>query len=658
MKLLKIILKNIKLLMRSRISAFVIILAPLLIILLVGLSFSTTSSFFIDIGVYAGEYTELTESFIQKLNSESFSITRYNNQEECINDIKFGVVHTCIIFPEDLSIESETTNQILFYVDQSKINLVYLIINTLSGSISDRSSEISFDLASSIVDTLFDTKNNIEVAIVQVDSSIQNNDEVEKDSVFSYEKLNTLDLSIPEKADVGLLQEPMDKILDTLNETKIQAILATKKGLDMIEYINENYPSINVSEFDEFKDKFVYINKTVLQEYDDIFKDINGLSNVVDDLEENIDALVNKLSVAKMGNRDVLPRLEAIKKTTESIREGLQEARDLLSKSVNNINSIPVTAPEKIVSPISMEIKPVVKEKTALNYLFPSLIVLLVMFVGLMLPSLLIIIEKNSQSFFRVFTTPTKDYVFIITNYLTTLIFLFIQLLIIFLVSEVYFKVELFAKLSNLMLLMWIIATVFIFLGMLIGYLFNSEEIATLASVSVGSMFLLTSGIIFPIEGMPSYILDKVKFNPFVLSSELFKKILLFNVNVLSVSRSLIILFTYSLILIVLIVLVEKFSKLKFLHQIPTKKQLQREIIEEYFQKEGNLIINIDEFVSFVKTMTDDELKSALNENAVVLWLRLVLNNRKLAKKIQELESQTKEAVLGILEQELHKYKS
>ena len=95
MKLLKIILKNLKILLRSKTSAFVIVLAPLLIIILVGMSFSTTSTYFLQIGVYSEKYSDLTNSFIETLNSETYSIQKYTDESSCLDDIRNGDIHTC-----------------------------------------------------------------------------------------------------------------------------------------------------------------------------------------------------------------------------------------------------------------------------------------------------------------------------------------------------------------------------------------------------------------------------------------------------------------------------------------------------------------------------------------------------------------------------------
>ncbi len=69
-KTLKIIQKNLKMLIRTRTSAMIIIFGPLIVTLLVGLSFNNTRLFNLNIGVYATGYNNMTDSFLEKLEEQ------------------------------------------------------------------------------------------------------------------------------------------------------------------------------------------------------------------------------------------------------------------------------------------------------------------------------------------------------------------------------------------------------------------------------------------------------------------------------------------------------------------------------------------------------------------------------------------------------------
>ena len=88
--LFKIIQKNFKLLIRSKSSALIIILGPLLVIFLVGIAFGNISKYSLNIGTYAESYTDITNSFVEKLKEKEFRVQKMATEEECVEQIKLG----------------------------------------------------------------------------------------------------------------------------------------------------------------------------------------------------------------------------------------------------------------------------------------------------------------------------------------------------------------------------------------------------------------------------------------------------------------------------------------------------------------------------------------------------------------------------------------
>ncbi len=154
-------IKNLKLLLRSRSSALIIIFAPLLIILLLGLSYNNSAQFGLNIGVYSTAFTEDVNSFAQVLEEKEFTITRYNQLESCIGEIKSNNIHACISVPESLEIADNQQKVVTFYVDPSRVNLIGIIQETLQEKFSLKSQEISQELSDNIISRLLETKETI-----------------------------------------------------------------------------------------------------------------------------------------------------------------------------------------------------------------------------------------------------------------------------------------------------------------------------------------------------------------------------------------------------------------------------------------------------------------------------------------------------------------
>jgi ABC-type multidrug transport system permease subunit len=502
MKLGLTIKKNIKMLMRSRVSTIVLVLGPLLVIMLVGLSFSS-NTFSLKMGVYSESYSDLSREFISKLNEDGFSITQMETEEICINSVKEQQMHTCIIFPEDMSLDNEKTNLISFYVDQSQINLVYLVMSSLEGSFEEVTTGISKDLTDEIVSSLFLTKAGLLDSKEILTPLIDKNSLIIRTATDSSTSLGNLDLDT-KGADASVSTKSIEDKLDSLLKNSGDLIDDTILLLDGFRNdgnISNYARGIIRSDLLELEDLIINAHNFSIKE----------LGEISEKLSSSLEALSSKLNNAKDVNSAVITKINLIKENADDIKENSELLNLMIDGMVGRINNIQITNIENIVSPITTEIIPIAQSESNLSYIFPSLIVILIMFIGLLLPSTLIIMEKNSRAHFRIFTTPTKPWLHIVATYLTSLIILILQVFIILAVSQLYFKISFLSSFWMLMLSMFVIMSLFIMMGMLLGYLFNTEEMSMLASVSLATLLLLTSGIVFPIESMPSYIIEKIK---------------------------------------------------------------------------------------------------------------------------------------------------
>ncbi|MFC1775113.1 ABC transporter permease [Nanoarchaeota archaeon] len=155
-----IITKNFRLLIRSRLSALIILFGPLCLILFAGLAFDHSDPYAINIGVYSTEYSNLADSFIQKMSEKNFKITKFKTQEDCENSIRIGGTHACIVFPEGFSRDVEK-NKISFTVDFSKINLVYTIIEVFTAKVTEESSRLRKEATKLLVDAVKISKDEL-----------------------------------------------------------------------------------------------------------------------------------------------------------------------------------------------------------------------------------------------------------------------------------------------------------------------------------------------------------------------------------------------------------------------------------------------------------------------------------------------------------------
>ncbi|MEA3378337.1 MAG: ABC transporter permease [Nanoarchaeota archaeon] len=475
-KLFNIIIKNYKLLIRSKTSALIFFFGPLLIIFLVGLGFNTSSLNDISIATYSDSYSPLTETLFSNLSSEEYNIAKVGSLEDCISAVKFGSSHVCIVFPPEMVLDNSARNNIEIYVDQSRINLAHLITKRLDAKVDIQSAELSGSLVSQILSSL---------------------DNINKETVSGESGVSALD------SNINSINQKLDSVADDIDEFNFEySVFDTTPVTDELDSLRNQF---------NFSSRFFVDVETSLEE-----------------LQLQYDQMAGKLEEAKIQSGNVKENVANIGNKITSNKNIINQLNQMLSKIKQNIQNIKITNVESIVSPIKTTIKPLSIKKSYLAYTFPILIVLLIMFVAILMSSTSIVREKKSMAYFRNFITPTFNGLFIIGQYLSDLTIIFLQLVIIFGVGSLFltdlsWKIYLIG--GGMML---IFASIFIFMGMALGYLFNTEESATTSAISVATVFLLFSNAILPLETLSGLFRKIVSFNPLVIGEKIIKWFLLF----------------------------------------------------------------------------------------------------------------------------------
>ena len=496
-KLIEIIKKNFRLLTRSKSSALIVLLGPLLLILLISMAFNTTSLYDIKIGTYSGAYSELSNDIVEKLNQDEFNVVMINSQDECINSIKSNDLHVCAVFPDDLGVNSDESIQ--FYVDQSRMNLVYIIINSISTKVSVTSTELSTALTNTLLNSI-----------------------------------NTADTKIGEMSGiVKQLSVDLEEVKENVGD--VQTVLSDISNGTNVTSLNDQADLLNLT------------------------GDAGGLVNSYRSL---VNSILSETEDSNSSLNDAGLKLEAQIKNVKDVKNDL-------SKISNTFNSIEVKEVSKIVSPISTEIKPISSESTHFDYTFPALLVIVLLFSGLLVSSTMILEEKESKAFFRNFITPTPNFMFVIGNYLSNLLVVLSQVIVIFIVMYLFSKAMISQDMiTNLIIIIVLTASVFILLGMLIGYLFKSGETANLAVISLACILLFFSNTILPLETLPLTIRSVAGYNPFIIGVDALKEILLFKAPLNAISTQFYILLAYIAVLVGLILMVRALSKRRYIEQV------------------------------------------------------------------------------------------
>jgi len=543
--LMQIIIKNFKILFRSKTAALVVILGPLLLVSLLGVAFSTTEPYYINIGAYSDKYNDMADSLITKLSDGQFMVKKYPNEEACVDSVRQGKSNVCMIFPPNLAVGKEGSSEILFRVDFSDINLVYNVIEVISERLAEESREISAKLTTDLLTRLAYSEGEVDKHVPSVVRLAIENDNMAKKTQDVYQSLKSLDLRLnTELFNANEIQAQFDMLMTIAVDTLFDAnYLVTKieKELSALEVDTTSIDSViddSESKFSQRETELHNANETVGQL-------VGGLSDVI------VDTRTQMLS-ASSARKSMSTNLQEMLEILNSNLDKLNKIQTGLNNIKKTTSAVEITSAESIVSPISTRIVPITSRQTHYNYLFPTLLMLVTMFTGILLGSALIIVEKRSTAFFRNWITPLNNYVFLLGTYLTALIILAVQIFIFLIISSFFFDTLILGVIFSTLLVLFLFASLSIFIGIFIGLAVKSAETASLASVSIGGLFFLMSSTILPIESMPMYLRKAVQWNPYVIGESLLKETILFRLGFADITTELLILISYALVIILI----------------------------------------------------------------------------------------------------------
>jgi len=489
-KLYTLVMKDIKLLIRSKSSSLIIIFGPLLLIFLVGMAFNTSSMHDLKIATYSSEYSKLSNSITQSLQDEQYSTIKTDILEDCIDGVRLGKFHACAVFSPKMTIGNAAGNTITINVDESRMNLAHMLEVTIQKKVSTETTKISEGLTGNIVATMFNARDVL----------------TEKKELVKRLTSSTSDNILK----VSGLKDDMENIDLAYNKSEVN-YTDVRQDYDAVKAKISAYPACLAA---------IPADDPVIEAVDE---SINYLKIGVDSIVDKFDSVVTT-------KESSLEDLSSLKDALQTETDDLNTLRNTLTALVAGIEGVEVTDVESIVSPVTTNIDSVASKKTHLGYMFPTFIILIVMFISLLLAVTVTVREKLSKAFFRNFIMPTSDFLFMVGGYLTNILIIAFQWIILF-IAAIFFLPELKGLIVPMAIVLLIVSTVFILIGMFIGFIFKSEETATLGAISAGTLMLFFSNTILPIETLPVGIREIARFNPFVLSETVLKRIMLFGAN-------------------------------------------------------------------------------------------------------------------------------
>lgn len=611
--------KNFRTILRSRSSALVILLGPFLIIFLIGLAFNTTGLHNIKIGMYIEESNEIVEEMKQSLEDNDFAVKATETEEACIDAVKSGSVHLCMSVGGNLSQES-IDREITFHVDYSKVNLVFTILNVITHEVEDIATDLSLEYATLLIEQMNSTAVEIhekstlilelsnsaeemkqsleqlstELGALEVNSSAFGISTIESKIASSSVQIEEFGSIAEETTASGMdILDDLESFI-TAFESELENQITTVEGFEEtvssytslactfdfsdVEGLTFN-PCTELQTVEDALDDAINQAESLGVQFDTITAQLDAVrddletaledqQDILDSAEKNIASLSSQLKTSSTkidqlgGQRDaIVGDLDTLVTTLDKNIATIDAMQQSIEEISDNLAHAEITKPEYLVNPIMTRIKPVLESKSYLDYTMPALLVLVVMFMSILLSSTVVITEKSSRAYFRNYITPVPDTFFLVSIYATSLSIVFVQSVVLLVIAQLAFGVAIFSNIVSITLALLLIASLFILIGMSLGYIFVSEETATLASISLASILLLFSSFLIPIESLSEPIGTIAAYSPFVLSESVLRQLLIFGNPITAAMNDLLLLLFYVLVSSVLLYLCEMVDK-------------------------------------------------------------------------------------------------
>jgi ABC-type multidrug transport system permease subunit len=664
MKMLSVIGKNFRLILRGKASGFIVLLGPLLIILLISLFFNGKSSYDFSVGYFAPEKSNLSDSFISSLKSANFSVREFNDEASCVEKIKQGVINTCIIFPKNFKLKNDNSNELRFLVDYSRINLVYKVIDSVSGNLESESKEVSYSLTNLLLTRINSTVNDIVTELALAAKSAEAVNKSYSDVDKSGANAASMKLDVSQISTSGLKNSTI-AANDTLYLLQNQSLLLLEKTHSLIDELDNYLNASEISDITSDVDELVAeLNDTQNLSY----AKISLISDQVSRMENSLATLQSDLAASKVLNDDTKARLASAKKSLSETQMELSGLKRSLLATKANLQSISINSAEAIVSPVNTKIEPIVADTSNMLFTFPFLLVLTIMFVALFLSSTLVVFEKNSKAYFRNFVTPTNPQLFTIASFLTCFLIILAQAVVILCGSQLFLGIHAWNNVVFVTLIILCTIMFFVALGMLIGKFFSTQEGAVMVSVIIGSVFLFASNLVIPLESLAPTLSNIIKYNPFIITSDLLRKAFLFQPKLSETYPTLLIIFGISLIILFFLLMSQHKGRKQHgrskennaLHSASLNEQSN----EESESKTKPFVIgqrkaeNTQELLSLVSEMTKSEFEDNVStrQNKIAEWIESELKDKKLAFRLKKTASRSE--TVKILSNDVKKHKS
>ncbi|MFC1690785.1 ABC transporter permease [Nanoarchaeota archaeon] len=557
-------IKNMRIVFRSWSSVLLLIVGPLLLILLVGFAFGGEDLHDINIGVYAKNFEKI-RPIAEQLGSGEITVSRVSSVDQCTSLLKISAMDLCAEFSDDFTVEhvgkKPPSGKITFYFDNTKYNLASDLKDYVKTKTRMSSEQITLASTKAIISDIESSVEFMKEAGLTVDEFMENGKNMRQDLLETKQDLIELKEDFdPVYAEAKDLQKKVNDNTIKLNES----------ADTLVNLIDKVVPLLSLINIDENSTVGKILNLTGFSETALLAETLESLKGSIRENKNDVMSLTSSFN-------DLMIKLDEINEFLNTSIEKIDKNLEILDKELVEINSIALALDENIdkfsglnqsqadilLNPITTEFRTLLPKAEKITIIFPLLLVFVISFISILLSNIIVQNETHSPGYFRSFLIPTENIVFLLGLFLTNMVIVCFQIFILLLVAYFSFGIEIFSVFDSLGISIILVTTIFVLIGMIFGFLIRSEQTSTLMGTFFALALFLFSDIIFPLEIMPKLAAYIASFNPLVIGSALFRRILFFQLPLGVLYDLIFTLLVYVLVLFFLVMLAQWHNRKK-----------------------------------------------------------------------------------------------
>lgn len=515
--------KNLKVFFRTKSSAAVVLLSPILIVALVGVALYANTGQDYPLGVVSAN----GESIDDMIDLSMFSVTEYSSVDDCSDMLLMGSAAACVEVTK-----RKGAKDVSLLVDESREEVSILLQDRLREEISAQSEQERRDIQEDRLGSIqgvYDDLSSIKSTLETVERRLG---DVESDVSSASSSAEGIDFSVDiESDDVSNEINDFIDIVELLEED-FEAFISDAKS-----FLNES--NLNESEKEDFEDDIDSAESNLGDGLEDDIDDIlDELDNLRDDLEDAEDDAVQTNTLRDELIEDLEEILDDIDGVISSVESSIDSSEDALI----TLETLGASSAEELASPITFSTDTVSSTPEEYLQTAPTLISIAVFLFSGLLGGVFVFNGRMGPSAVRERSLPLSSFTRFSINFFTSIFLGAIQFGLLVLGLFALSNFELGFSVEGLLVFGGIGILISVAIGAILGSLFNSIEGVSLSILSINALFLFFSRTFFPIDTLGVIGEYSTLINPLTLVSEGMRRTVLLDIPLYSLEFSLYIL--------------------------------------------------------------------------------------------------------------------